>query len=107
MDWYRDHYLPAPEAALDPQVSPMLAADLSGVPPAHIVTAGFDPLRDEGEEYASALRAAGVSVSLKRERGLIHGFTHTTKIGRAADAAMKEVAAAVRAGLAHRVAARH
>jgi acetyl esterase len=101
MDWYREHYLPDADAALDPRASPILATDLSGLPPAHVVTAGFDPLRDEGEEYAETLRAAGVNVSLKRERGLIHGFTHTTKIGRAARRAMTDIAAAVRAGLAY------
>jgi acetyl esterase len=99
MDWYRDHYLPDAGAALDPRASPILASDLSGLPPAHVVTAGFDPLRDEVEDYAAALRAAGVQTSLQRETGLIHGFTHTTAIGRAAHRAMTEVGAALRAGL--------
>jgi acetyl esterase len=105
MDWYRGHYLPGEETALDPRASPILASDLSGLPPAHVVTAGFDPLRDEGEDYAVALRAAGVQTSMKREPGLIHGFTHTTAIGRAAHRAMTEVGAVLRAELTHAAAA--
>ena len=53
MDWYREHYLPDEDAAADPRVSPVLASNLAGLPPAHVVTAGFDVLRDEGEDYAA------------------------------------------------------
>ena len=100
MDWYRDHYLPDETAASDPRASPILASNLSGLPPAHVVTAGFDVLRDEGEDYAGLLRDAGVQVTTMREPGLIHGFTHGAETGRAPRAAMTRVADALRAGLA-------
>ena len=100
MDWYRDHYLADPSDASDPRVSPILASNLAGLPPAHVVTAGFDVLRDEGEDYAGLLQDAGVQVTTARERGLIHGFSHATETGRAARAAMQRVADALRVGLA-------
>jgi acetyl esterase len=100
MDWYRDHYLPAPEAALDPRASPLLADDLAGLPPSHIAVAGFDVLRDEGEEYANRLRAAGVPVTVSRHTGLVHGFANTVGLGRASPVAMADSVAALRAGLA-------
>ena len=74
MFWFRDHYLPDPAAHTDPRVSPLLAEDLSGLPPAAIWTAGFDPLRDEGEAYAERLREAGVPVRYECVDGQIHGF---------------------------------
>jgi acetyl esterase len=100
MDWYRGHYLPAPDAALDPRASPILAEDLRGVPPAHVAVAGFDVLRDEDEEYAHRLHEAAVPVTVRRHSGLIHGFCNAVGVGRAARAAMVDVAAALRAGLA-------
>jgi acetyl esterase len=100
MDWYRDNYLPEPTAALDPRASPVLAGDLAGLPPAHVAVAGFDVLRDEGEEYATRLREAQVRVSLSHHTGLIHGFANAVGVGRAARGAMLEVASALRAGLA-------
>jgi acetyl esterase/lipase len=65
-------YLPTPEDAHNPYASPMLA-DLSGLPPAHVMTAEFDPLRDCGEEYAKRLEAAGVPTTSRRHAGHIHG----------------------------------
>jgi len=74
MDWFKGHYLPSEDAARDPRVSPLLAEDLEGLPPAIVLTAGFDPLRDEGEAYARRLERAGVRVHLRRADGQIHGF---------------------------------
>jgi acetyl esterase len=100
LDWYRRHYLADERDARDPRCSPMLAEDLAGSAPAYIVTAGFDPLRDEGEEYAERLRAAGVPVALRRQAGLIHGFVNTVQIGHVAREALLEAAGALRVGLA-------
>jgi acetyl esterase/lipase len=92
MDWYRRHYLPDEAAAADPRASPLLAEDLRGLPPAIVLTAGFDVLRDEGEAYARRLEAAGVPVRLSRRAGLIHGFANATAVSRPARAAMQQAA---------------
>ncbi len=99
MDWFRDHYFASPEDRTDPRASPILADDLSGLAPAHVVTAGFDPLRDEGEDYAAALREAGVAVSLRRESDLVHGFINAAGLGGRAREALEAVAAAIREGV--------
>jgi acetyl esterase len=100
MDWYRGHYLEDGAAALDPRASPLLADDLSGLPPTYIATAGFDLLRDEGEEYARRLSEAGVPVALKRHPGLIHGFVNAVGSTRFGRIAAQEAAGALRVGLA-------
>jgi len=100
MDWYRERYLPDPAAAGDSRASPLIAEDLAGLPPAYVVTAGFDPLRDEGEAYVAALRAAGVRAALRRHPGLVHGFAAYAAVVPAARAAMLEAAGALRMGLA-------
>lgn len=98
MDWFEANYLgPDREHALDPRVSPLLADDLSRLPPALIVTAAFDPLRDEGEDYASALRRAGTPVTLRRFQGVIHGFIGAVGVSRASRDALVEIAGATRA----------
>jgi acetyl esterase len=102
MRWYRGHYLPDEESAADPRVSPLLAEDLSGLPPAYVATAGFDPLRDEGEEYARRLRAAGNEVTLRRFHGYPHGFANVVGFGERLLGPPREVAAALRWALAGR-----
>jgi len=72
--WYWGMYLPTPEAGENPLASPLRAADLSGLPPATVITAGFDPLRDEAELYADKLGRAGVPVEVNRYDGVMHGF---------------------------------
>ncbi|MEU0227273.1 alpha/beta hydrolase [Streptomyces sp. NPDC006284] len=99
MDWYRDHYLTHPGEALDPRVSPLLADSLSGLPPAYVAVAGFDPLRDEGEAYARRLGEAGVPVTLRRHEGLVHGIVNATGVGRSGRDALLEAAGALRGGL--------
>jgi acetyl esterase len=74
MIWYFDHYLSDQDEAQDPYVAPLKAPDLSNLPPAMVITAEFDLLRDEGELYAQRLQEADVPVMLKRYNGLIHGL---------------------------------
>lgn len=81
----------------DPRVSPLRAPDLAALPPALVVTAGFDILRDEGEAYAAALHAAGSAATLLRFDSLVHGFIHMTGVVPAARRAMRQVASVWRA----------
>jgi acetyl esterase len=74
MEWFRELYLADPSEANDPRVSPLLAADMTGLPPALIIAAGCDVLRDEGHEYADRLRKAGVPVEYRCFEGTIHAF---------------------------------
>jgi acetyl esterase len=100
MDTFERFYLPPGTDPTDPRVSILLAPDLTGLPPAYVATAGFDPLRDEGEAYALRMREAGVQVALRRHPGLIHSFANQTAISRTARGAMLEAAGALRMGLA-------
>jgi acetyl esterase len=80
MRWFWDHYCPAAEARQAPNASPLRADDLTNLPPALVVTAEFDPLRDEGEAYAQALKAAGGMVTAIRYDGLVHDFFATAEL---------------------------
>lgn len=98
MDLAEENYLVGGEDRGDPRLSP-LHGDVTGVAPAYVVTAGFDPLLDEGEAYADKLRAAGVPVEYVCEEGLIHGFINMVAIGRTAPRAARRAATALQRGL--------
>ena len=89
MEWFLGHYAGPSADPADPLLSP-LHGDLSGLPPAIIVTAEFDPLRDEGEAYGKALEAAGGSADVRRCAGMIHGFFDMGAFSPAARAAVEE-----------------
>ena len=96
MRWFWASYLGSEVDPRDPMASPLHAADLSRLPPALIITAEFDPLRDEGEAYGAALAAAGVPVTVSRYDGEVHGFFVTSPIyGPPSSEAFSEVAAAL------------
>ncbi len=98
MDWFETNYLGAARAqGSDPRASPLLAEDLSGLAPALVVTAAFDPLRDEGEDYARALQSAGTLAALRRFPGLIHGFISAAGVSATCREALIEIAGATRA----------
>ena len=88
MRWFRAHYLSKEEDALDWRVSPIRATSLAGLPPALVITAGFDPLRDQGQAYALRLSEAGVSVDAVCFGGMIHGFV---PMGRLIDTSFRAV----------------
>ncbi len=98
LDWFEVLYLGGARwRRTDPRVSPLLAEDLSGLPPAFIATAAFDPLRDEGEAYAELLLAAGTEARVRRFCGMMHGFASATGVsGRCRDAVV-EIGGATRA----------
>ncbi len=97
IDWYENHYL-GDHPRHDPRCSPLLAEDLSGLPPAYIAVGGFDPLRDEGIAYADALRAAGVDVTLRVHGDAVHALINVlvTDLGRRC---LAELVGALRMGL--------
>lgn len=74
MEWFTNHYARSTADFDDPYFAPSRAKDLKGLPPAHIITAEFDPLRDEGEAYGARLLGAGVPTTMKRYDGQIHAF---------------------------------
>ena len=80
MSWFWDLYLSEPSDASNPYAAPMQARDLSGLPPALMITPEYDPLRDEGEEYGRRLQAAGVPATVSRYDGMIHDFDFLTKV---------------------------
>lgn len=100
MDWFESQYLRKSGIdTKDPRVSPALAPSLSGLAPALIAVAGFDPLRDEGVDYATALRAAGTDVDLRYLGSLTHGFANLFQLGGDSAVATTEMISALRAHL--------
>jgi len=97
MVWFWDHYAPDVADRSHPHASPLLASDHSGLPPAYVVIAGFDPLRDEGLAYAAKLEAAGVPVTVRRFDDQIHAFFGMINMMESANTAVSEAGAAIRA----------
>src|SRR6185312_11271641 len=100
MEKFEAAYLPPGSDPTDQRVSVLNCPDLRGLPTAYVATAGFDPLRDEGEAYALKMRDCGVRVALRRHPGLVHSFANQTPVNRTALGAMLEAAGALRLGLA-------
>jgi acetyl esterase len=96
MRWFIAHYLTGPQEAVDWRASPLRAASLAGLPPALIVTAGFDPLRDEGDAYARKLREAGVRVDAICYGGMLHGFVGMGRLIETGNRAVTHIGASLR-----------
>jgi acetyl esterase len=96
MRWFTNHYLKSPAEATDWRVSPLRAASLAKLPPALVITAGFDPLRDEGAAYARRLTEAGVQVDYVNYGGMIHGFMPMGRLIATGNRATSHVATSLR-----------
>ncbi len=94
--WFYDHYMNDADDVLNPRFSPILAEDLSGLAPALVIVAGYDPLRDEGIEYAGRLEDAGVKVELSNYEGMVHGFLSIADAVDQGKAGIEHVASALR-----------
>jgi acetyl esterase len=99
MAWYWEQYVERPDDREHPHVAPCRSSDLSGLPPAFIITAEYDVLRDEGEHYAALLKAAGVRVKVHRYEGMIHGFVRRYPFFDQGRAAIEEIARELRESL--------
>jgi acetyl esterase len=102
IQWFLDLYVSDRSVETDPRLSPLFCADLSGLPPALVVTAGFDPLRDEGRAYADRMRAAGVAVEYVCAQGSLHGFLSTAGVLSESSRVLSLAAAAVQQGVGAR-----
>jgi acetyl esterase len=91
------YYVPAGTDRAHPDLSPLYAKSLAGLPPAYLITAGFDLLRDEGTEYAESLKAAGVSVKHVNESALPHGYITMTRLCSEAQSSLEAMASEIRA----------
>ena len=101
-DRFRHNYLDGVDVERsDPRISPLLADDLAGLPPALVLVGGFDPMCDEVRAYADALRAAGVVVDYREFGSLVHGFANFFSLGGDSAAATAEMISAVRAHLSY------
>lgn len=100
MRWFAENYTTDAEQRHDPQLSPLFADDLTGSPPTFIMTAEFDPLRDEGEAYGKRLVDAGVPVQVKRYDGMVHAFLQMSAVLDATGGALDDAATALREALA-------
>jgi acetyl esterase len=100
MQWFWDHYVPDRGRRNDSSAAPLRAEKLGGLPPATVITAEYDPLRDEGEAYAERLREAGVATTLSRYDGQIHGFVSMLDLLDAGRRAADQIGAALRGALA-------
>ena len=92
MRYFRSHYVPREADWLDWRVSPLLAKSLAKLPPAYVLTAGFDPLVDEGREYAERMQAEGVPVEYKNYPDMVHGFITMGRVLDTANAALADCA---------------
>jgi acetyl esterase len=99
LDWFYAHYLPVAADKKNPRISPLAAADLSGLPPAYIMLAGFDPLHDEGLQYAEKLRAAGVPVTIMDYPDMVHDFIYLQAVLPQAAEALNSAAKALKTAL--------
>jgi len=99
LDYFWGHYLARPEDGRHPHASPMKAESLAGLPPAMVITAECDPIRDQGEAYAQRLRESGVPVSLKRYEGAIHVFFNLAGVIDSGKQAIQDAGAALKAAL--------
>jgi acetyl esterase len=97
--WFFENYVPQGTDLHDPRLSPLYAASVKGMPPAWLLTAGCDPLHDEGIEYAEKLRAAGVPVVIEDYSGLVHDFIYLYAVLPQAGKALRAAAHAVRTAL--------